>query len=189
MESPLDCVSRALKDAVAQAREDSAKLPGPKGRLLAAQALRWARALRTAESLSPAPPAPDGDLPALLHYLETRAREDDDRGREADADRLRRCACRLARLSSTPRPKLAPDILDAQRLRALASELGYDPRRALCRVARAQSLDALRVALDEVPDRTGEMNGHRASLQPGWRFDGDAMATFHVQREPFRLDA
>ena len=92
MESPLERVTLALREAIAQAREDGAKLPGSKGRLLEAQALRWRRALAGIDAMRPVAQPPDPDLPELLRHLERRAIDDDACGREDDADRLRRCA-------------------------------------------------------------------------------------------------
>lgn len=151
MESPLECVSRALREAVTQAREDSAKLPGPKGRMLARQAARWARALTRADELRPAPQPPSPDLLDLVGYLERRACEADAKDDDDEADRLRRWTMRVAHLSMAPRAKLPVDILDAGRLQAFAAELASDRRRALHRITDARTLDELRDALDGVP--------------------------------------
>lgn len=186
MESPLERVTLALREAIAQAREDGAKLPGSKGRLLEAQALRWRRALAGIDAMRPVAQPPDPDLPELLRHLERRAIDDDACGREDDADRLRRCAARLLHLTIAPRPRRPDDILDADRLRRLTAALAFDPAQTVRRLGMVRSLDAMRALVDGLPEP-----GRAHAAMASWPDRHQAAPTSTVvQRDaPARLDA
>lgn len=128
----LDNLVQSLQEAVTQARNDAAKLPGPKGRMLEQQASRWSRALKNARDMAIRDPADlplDREATALIGWLSHAAEGLEQLAgiNNTGALQMRGVAAKLKALIDTPRAPRAPDIIDAGRFRLMGKLMAEQP--------------------------------------------------------------